>query len=77
LKARLISILILYYYNPEYEYIIKTDASDRVIASVFSQLYPDGQWYLVAYFSKTMALVETNYEIHDKEMLTIIKSLAE
>ena len=71
------SVPILYYYNPEYEYIIKTDASDGVITSIFSQLYLDGQWYPVAYFSKTMALGETNYEIHDKEILTIIKSLAE
>jgi hypothetical protein len=57
--------------------MIKTDASDGVIASVFSQLHPDSQWYPVAYFSKTIAPAETNYEIHDKEMLTIVKSLAE
>jgi hypothetical protein len=77
LKARLTSILILCHYNPKYKYIIKTDALDGVIASVFSQLYPDGQWYLVAYFLKTIALVETNYKIYNKEILVIIKSLAE
>jgi hypothetical protein len=29
----------------------------------------------VAYFSKTMAPAECNYEIYDKEMLAIIQSL--
>jgi ABC-type phosphate/phosphonate transport system ATPase subunit len=33
--------------------------------------------HLVAYFSKTMALAECNYEIHDKEMLAIICSLSQ
>jgi hypothetical protein len=31
----------------------------------------------VAYFLKTIAPAEYNYKIHDKEILTIIKSLAE
>ena len=57
--------------------MIETDASDGVITGIFSQLYPDGQWYPVAYFSKTMAPAECNYEIHDKEMLAIVKSLKE
>ena len=68
---------ILRHYNPEYECMIETDASDSVIAGIFSQLHLDGQWYPVAYFSKTIALAECNYEIHDKEILAIVKSLAE
>src|SRR6266536_3361180 len=55
--------------------MIETDVSDRVIAGVLSQLHPDGEWYPVAYFSKTMALAEYNYGIHDKEMLAIVRSL--
>ena len=77
LKARLTSAPILRHYNPEYECMIETDASDGVIAGIFSQLHPDSQWYPVAYFSKTMSPAECNYEIHDKEMLAIVKSLAE
>jgi len=41
-----------------------------------SQLHEDGLWHPVAYFSKTMAPAECNYEIHDKEMLAIIRSLS-
>ena len=75
LKLRLTSAPLLRHYQPEYECTIETDASDGVIAGVFSQLHPDGEWYPVAFFSKTMAPAECNYEIHDKEMLAIVKSL--
>ena len=56
---------------------METDASDSVVVRIFSQLYPDGKWYPVAYFSKTITLAEYNYEIHDKEILAIVKSLDE
>jgi hypothetical protein len=55
--------------------MVKTDASDGVIAGVLSQQHTDEQWYLIAYFSKTMALAKCNYSIHNKEMLAIIRSL--
>jgi hypothetical protein len=44
---------------------------------VLSQLHPDREWHPIAYFSKTMAPAECNYEIHDKEMLAIIHSLSQ
>jgi len=56
--------------------MLEMDVSDGVIARVLSQLYADGEWHPVAFFSKTMALAEYNYEIHDKEMLVIIRSLS-
>jgi len=34
LKKRLISSLILYYYNPDLELMLETDASDRVVVGV-------------------------------------------
>jgi len=37
----------------------------------------DGKWHLVAFISKSLPLVECNYKIHDKEMLTIIRALQE
>ena len=57
--------------------MIETDTSDSVIAGVLSQLHPDKEWYPIAYFSKTIVPAEYNYEIHDKEMLAIVRSLAE
>ena len=37
----------------------------------------NGKWHPVAFMSKSLSLVEHNYEIHDKEMLTIIQALQE
>ena len=54
--------------------MLETDASDGVVAGVLSQLHPDGSWYPVGYFSKAMAPAELNYQVHDKEMLAIVRS---
>ena len=74
LKARLTSSDLLRHYDPERQSMIETDASDGIIAGILSQQYGD-EWYPVAYFSKTMSPAECNYEIHDKEMLAIVRSL--
>jgi hypothetical protein len=55
---------------------IETNASDRVVARVMSQQL-DEEWHPVAYYSKTMAAPELNYEIHNKELLAIVKALEE
>src|SRR5437762_2610245 len=52
--------------------MLETNASDGVVAGILSQQDSDQQWHSIAYFSKTMALAEHNYEIYDKEMLAII-----
>ena len=74
LKRRLTEAPILQHYNYTLETMLETDASDGVIAGVLSQKYPDGNWYPVSYFSKAMAPAELNYQIHDKEMLAIVRS---
>jgi hypothetical protein len=45
-------------------------------AGVLSQKH-DNDWLPVAFFSKTMNPAECNYQIHDKEMLAIVRSLEE
>jgi len=55
--------------------MLETDASDTVVAAVFSQKGLNGEWHPVGYFSKTMAPAETNYPIHDKELLAIVRAL--
>ena len=45
---------------------------------VLSQLSAeDEKWHLVAYLSKSLSKTEQNYEIHDKEILTIMRALEE
>jgi hypothetical protein len=75
LKGRLIDAPLLAYYNTDSQYLLETDASDTVVAVVFSQKGLDEEWHPVAYFSKTIAPAETNYPIYDKELLAIIQSL--
>jgi hypothetical protein len=54
--------------------MMEIDASDGVVASVLSQKQLDGEWHLVAYYSKTMIDVELNYLIYNKELLAIVSS---
>jgi hypothetical protein len=75
LKCRLTSTPILAHYDASCESILETDASNGVVGGVLSQKQSDGLSHPVAYFSKTMAPAECNYEIHDKEMLAIVRSL--
>jgi hypothetical protein len=57
---------------------IEADSSDFATGAVLSQVCPeDGKWHPVAFFSKSLSSVERNYEIHDKEMLAIIRALQE
>jgi hypothetical protein len=57
--------------------MVETDASDGVVAGILLQRTAMNEpWYLVGYFSKTMSPAELNYQIYDKEMLAIVKSLS-
>lgn len=55
---------------------METDASDGIVAGVISQMGSDSLQYPVRYFSKVIQLAELNYEIYNKEMLAIVRSLA-
>ncbi len=72
----LTSAPILQHYSEDLETRIETDTSDGVVARVLSQKHRE-LWLLVAFFSKTINLAEYNYQIYDKEMLAIVKSLEE
>jgi len=57
---------------------IEADSSDFTSGAVLSQRLPgEEKWHPVAFYSKSLSLVEQNYEIHDKEMLAIICTLEE
>src|SRR5437016_14250070 len=59
-------------------FCIEADSSDYATGAVLSQVSPaDEKWHPVAFLSKSLSPVERNYEIHDKEMLAIIRSLQE
>jgi len=54
---------------------IEVDASDYATGGVLSMECGDGLWRPVAFLSKSLNETERNYEIHDKEMLAIIRGL--
>jgi len=54
---------------------MKVDVSDYVIGGVLSIECKDRLWRLVAFLSKSLNETERNYEIHDKEMLAIVRGL--
>jgi len=57
---------------------IEADSSDFATGAVLSQQSTtDGKWHPVAFYSKSLSSMEWNYEIHDKEMLVIIRALEE
>jgi len=51
------------------------NASDYAIGGVLSIECKDRLWRPVAFLSKSLNKTERNYEIHDKEMLAIIRGL--
>ena len=72
LKGAFTTAPVLAHFHPEYPTIVETDASDYAIAAVLSQEDPnDHLLHPVAYFSRSMAPAELNYEIYDKELLAI------
>jgi len=56
---------------------VEADSSDFATGAVLSQQSTtDGKWHPVAFYS-SLSSVEQNYEIHNKEMLVIIRALEE
>ena len=51
------------------------NALDYATGGVLSMEYKDGLWRPVAFLSKSLNETKRNYEIHDKEMLAIIRKL--
>jgi len=54
---------------------VEADASDYATGGVLSLKSEDGKWRPVAFISKSLNATERNYEIHDKEMLAVIRCL--
>jgi len=59
------------------EFRVEANASNYVTGGVLSMKCSNNMWRLVAFISKSLSDTERNYEIHDKEMLAIIRCLEE
>lgn len=77
LKERFINAPILAHFEEDKETVVEADASGWATGAVLSQRQPDGDLAPCAYLSQKLSPAEANYEIHDKELLAIIRSLKE
>jgi len=54
---------------------VKANALNYATGGVLSMKCSDKLWRLVAFISKLLSDIERNYEIHDKEMLAVVRCL--
>ena len=74
LKKKLTDVPVLTVFDPEKEAILETDASDYAIGACLAQLGSDGQRRVVAFYSRKITDPESNYDIHDKELLAVVEA---
>ncbi len=74
LKKVFTSTPILTYWIPNAQLIVETDASDYALAAIFSIVNKDNKVHPVAFHSRTFTAAELNYDIYNKELLTIFEA---
>ena len=57
------------------EFRVEADTSNYATRGVLSMKCSDKKWRPVAFISKSLSDTERNYEIHDKEMLAVVRCL--
>jgi len=76
LKTRFKTVPILSHFDRGRRTVVETDASDFVLGCVLSQ-YQGRRLHPVAFHSQRLNSAETNYQIHDKELLAIMEAFKE
>jgi len=54
---------------------VEADALEYTMGRVLSMKCEDDKWRPVAFISKSLNKAERNYEIHDREVLAIVRCL--
>jgi len=57
------------------EFRVEADASNYATGGVLLMKCSDNKWRPVVFISKSLSDTERNYEIHDKEMLVVVRCL--
>lgn len=68
---------ILRHFDPYRPSTLVTDASDFAMAGIHLQPDDSGALHPVAFYSRKWAPAEINYDVHDKELLAIVKTFRE
>ena len=77
LKGVFTTKLVLAAPDLDKKFRVKANVSNYMTGGVLSMKCSDNMWRPVAFISKSLSDIECNYEIHDKEMLAIIRCLEE
>ena len=75
LKERFTKELVLAVLDLDKKMRMEVDTLDYTMGGVLSIKCEDGKWKPVAFLLKSLNKTERNYEIHDKEMLAVIRGL--
>jgi hypothetical protein len=63
---------VLAIFDPEEEITLETDVSDYAIGACLSQRDSEGRLHPIAFYLRKMSPAESNYNIHNKELLAIV-----
>ncbi|EGX43838.1 hypothetical protein AOL_s00211g5 [Orbilia oligospora ATCC 24927] len=74
LKNSFVSAPILRIYDSKLPIKVETNASIAALRACLLQLHPNKKWYPVAYISHKFDATQLRYAIHDKELMTIVKT---
>ncbi|KAI0996563.1 hypothetical protein K3495_g11619 [Podosphaera aphanis] len=77
LKELFITAPVLALYDPERLTVVEADCSGYVMGACLSQYDQTNTLRPIAYFSRKLSPAESNYEIYDKELLSIISAVKE
>ena len=77
LKELFINAPILAHFEEDRDTVVETDASGWAVGAVLSQRQDNGDLAPCAYLSRKLSPAEVNYEIHDKELLAVVRALQE
>jgi len=75
LKKKFIKELVLAAPDLDKKMRMEVDTSDYTTEGVLSIECENGKWRLVVFLSKSLSETKENYEIHNKEMLVVIRGL--
>ena len=75
MKDALIDTAVLRVADPTKPYILQTDASERGLGAVLSQVDAQGEEHPVAFTSRKLLLREMNYSTIEKECLAIVMGI--
>ncbi|UYV78686.1 K02A2.6-like [Cordylochernes scorpioides] len=74
LKMALSTKPVLAIYNPDYPSKVYTDASKYGIGAILTQIGPDNEEHVIAYYSKTLQPHQENYSAYEMEFLAVIQA---